>query len=237
MDYPGEELFAHKDELIDALREEAELFCGESASLIEFIQELSSEALIDAQENYVSLFDRGRRLSLLLFEHVHGESRDRGQAMVDLMNAYHEQGFFIDAKELPDYLPLFLEFLSHLDLPAAKNALLDVSHILALLAVRLMEKPSPYHKLFTALLALADAQEDLAEIRQKIRNEKPDDTAEAMDKIWEEEAVSFMGNLNPNSGGTQGCGTTAVPKEQSSVREAPVQWIDPREGNRKILHG
>ena len=64
------------------------------------------------QERYVLLFDRTRSLSLHLFEHVYGESRDRGQAMVDLKQLYEQHGLFMSSSELPDYLPLFLEFLS-----------------------------------------------------------------------------------------------------------------------------
>src|SRR5690606_22756321 len=68
--------------------------------------------LVDVQARYSELFDKGRALSLLLFEHVHGESRDRGQAMVDLMAQYEAAGFAIGVRELPDYIPLYLEFLA-----------------------------------------------------------------------------------------------------------------------------
>ena len=77
------------------------------------IDQMAALGELEAQAKYDSLFERGRSLSLWLFEHVHGESRDRGQAMVDLMAQYDMAGFEINAKELPDYLPMYLEFLSH----------------------------------------------------------------------------------------------------------------------------
>ncbi|MEB0183005.1 nitrate reductase molybdenum cofactor assembly chaperone, partial [Pseudomonas sp. CCC3.2] len=83
-------------------------------------------------------------LSLLLFEHVHGESRDRGQAMVDMMAQYEAAGFAIGVKELPDYIPLYLEFLSTREDIEAREGLADVSHLLALLAARLEERESAY---------------------------------------------------------------------------------------------
>ena len=76
------------------------------------IDEIATGDLYDLQERYVLLFDRTRSLSLHLFEHVHGESRDRGQAMIDLKAQYEKNGLAISASELPDFVPLFLEFLS-----------------------------------------------------------------------------------------------------------------------------
>src|SRR5574343_942499 len=73
---------------------------------------LSANDLITLQENYVATFDRNPSQALHLFEHIHGESRDRGQAMVDLLEEYRRHGFEPEASELPDYVPLFLEFLS-----------------------------------------------------------------------------------------------------------------------------
>ena len=67
---------------------------------------------MDLQERYVASFDRGRARSLYLFEHVHGESRDRGQAMVNLLEIYRRHEFELNARELPDYIPLFMEYLA-----------------------------------------------------------------------------------------------------------------------------
>lgn len=87
------------------------------------IEELASQDLYELQARYVDLFDRSRALSLHLFEHVHGESRDRGQAMVDLKALYESHGLEITASELPDFLPLFLEYLSLRPLEEAKALL------------------------------------------------------------------------------------------------------------------
>ena len=80
------------------------------------IAELSAGDPLDLEQRYVSLFDTGRATCLWLFEHVHGESRDRGQAMVDLKGIYERAGFHLAANELPDYLPAVLEYLSYRDL-------------------------------------------------------------------------------------------------------------------------
>lgn len=79
-----------------------------------FLRDLTAQDMLDVQAAYSELFDRGRATSLLLFEHVHGESRDRGQAMVDLMAQYEQHGLQLDSRELPDHLPLYLEYLAQL---------------------------------------------------------------------------------------------------------------------------
>ncbi len=110
--YPDEAVQQAAPILSALLAEEALLAPEQRAALAPLIERLADDDLLDLQEAYVALFDRGRALSLHLFEHVHGESRDRGQAMVDLRDRYVAQGLEITAKELPDYLPLFLEYLS-----------------------------------------------------------------------------------------------------------------------------
>ncbi|OZB18660.1 MAG: nitrate reductase molybdenum cofactor assembly chaperone, partial [Marinobacter sp. 34-60-7] len=105
LEYPTDELQAAKDALIAAVLEDTRLPRKNKEQLLRCLEMLCEGDLLDLQENYVSLFDRGRATSLLLFEHVHGESRDRGQAMVDLMEEYRANGLEIDARELPDYLP------------------------------------------------------------------------------------------------------------------------------------
>src|SRR5258707_10273976 len=121
--YPEAEVLAHLHELADVLISEGMLSASQQGSIIDFMTELARLAILDAQERYVSLFDRNRSLSLHLYEHVHGESRDRGQAMVQLAELYHLHGLEISVHELPDYLPLFLEFLSLLPTKAAASLL------------------------------------------------------------------------------------------------------------------
>src|SRR5207244_13070491 len=101
------------------------------------LSEIAIGDLYDLQERYVLLFDRTRSLSLHLFEHVHGESRDRGQAMIDLKNQYENAGLEISATELPDFVPLFLEFLSTRPRADAYELLGQPAHILSAMAERL----------------------------------------------------------------------------------------------------
>ena len=102
LDYPSAELVEARSALIDVIREETRFPAALRGSLTNFVQQLCTAELMDSQEDYVALFDRGRTLSLLLFEHVHGESRARGQAMVDLLQQYRDAGLELSAKELPD---------------------------------------------------------------------------------------------------------------------------------------
>ncbi|MCV6604873.1 MAG: nitrate reductase molybdenum cofactor assembly chaperone [Porticoccaceae bacterium] len=224
MNYPSAELQAGRDELNAAITAAKEIPPLSRQQLIALVNRLCGSDLMDAQEIYTSLFDRGRALSLLLFEHVHGESRDRGQAMVDLMSQYEDAGFEIDVKELPDYIPLYLEYLSTREDLDARVGLADVSEILAMVSARLQERDSDYHYLFDALLIISGAQlstVEMAELLETAKSEERDDTPEAIDKLWEEEAVTFS---NPADGGAS-CGLNKpldVPKDA----EVPVQWID-----------
>lgn len=192
MDYPSAELLEARSALIDVIREELRLPAALRDSLSAFIQQLCTADLMDIQENYVTLFDRGRSTSLLLFEHVHGESRARGQAMVDLLQQYRNAGLELNVKELPDYIPVYLEYLSTRTEAEAAQGLGDVHPILALLSARLQERGSGYHLLFDALLAMIGIQPDMAGLRGKVASEIRDDTPAAMDKVWEEEMVHFM---------------------------------------------
>src|SRR5690606_39570854 len=117
---------------------------------------LKTHDLIALQENYVATFDRQPACSLHLFEHVHGESRDRGQAMVDLLQEYRRHGLEPGAAELPDHVPLFLEFLGVIE-PAQAGALLDDAiHVLAAIGARLARDGSPYSTVFAVLRGMTD---------------------------------------------------------------------------------
>src|SRR5690606_11489837 len=133
------------------------------------------------------LFDRSRSLSLHLFEHVHGESRDRGQAMIDLGQQYIDRGFIMEAGELPDFLPMFLEFVSCSPAKEAREWLGQPAQVLAALEQRLAERNSAYAAVFHALLALADARPDpaaLAELREQAEEG-------SIDEEWEDAPVDF----------------------------------------------
>lgn len=147
-----------EQDLLDALPEvEGALAAYPDAeeTLQPLIDYLASHDLIALQENYVATFDRNRVHSLHLFEHVHGESRDRGQAMVDLLDTYREHGFEPVVSELPDHVPLFLEFLGVIDPAAARNLLDDAIHVLAAIGARLARNDSPYASVFAVLRALS----------------------------------------------------------------------------------
>ena len=169
------------------------------------------------QASYDCLFERGRSVSLLLFEHVHGESRDRGQAMVDLMDRYTQAGLAIDVNELPDYLPLYLEFLALQDAESARAGLSEVAHILALIALRLEERGSSYAAVFRSLLELSGEQPDLGALKRDREQEVRDDSLEAIDKAWEETPVSFT---EP----AVGCPSTSARRVSTSA-EQPMQWV------------
>lgn len=190
--YPSSELMAAAPELKAALAEEAVLPPRHLNAVSAFIDGLAAGDLFDAQERYLLLFDRTRSLSLHLFEHIHGESRDRGQAMVDLKSLYERGGFVVTSSELPDFVPLFLEFASTLPPREALELVAEPGHVLAALEQRLLKRRSPCAAVFSALVALADVELDSAQI-EALKN-SPDadpDELEALDAAWEEEEVRF----------------------------------------------
>lgn len=220
--YPDEGLFEHRDELATVIHEEAVLPEADQHALIRFIEDLCAKNPMDAQSEYVETFDRSRSLSLLLFEHVHGESRDRGQAMVNLMKVYEDNGFEISVRELPDFLPLFLEYLSQRPEFEIIELLSDVQHILALLQARLENRKNHYSVLFSALLNLIEANVDMAAIQKEISAESRDDSPEALDKVWEEEMVTFGAEKGQVSGVQAGHQEVHIPVEAiKSARRKP----------------
>lgn len=200
MSYPTSELQAAAPEIGDIVRRETLLPSEHVEAVRKFALEIGRRPLTRTQEDYVALFDRGRALSLHLFEHVHGESRDRGQAMVDLMELYRAGGLELDARELPDYLPLMLEYLSTRSLNEARDLLGDAMAIVVLLGARLRQRESGYAVLFEALEAAFGGPENADALRDAAAGEGPDQTIEKMDEIWEEEQVRFMGNQDPAGG-------------------------------------
>ncbi len=195
LSYPTAELQEAADELRAALNEEALIPLALRAGLDALIDELTNSDLYDVQERYVLLFDRTRSLSLQLFEHVHGESRDRGQAMVDLKSVYEQEGLCIDSGDLPDFLPLFLEFLSLRPREEAFGLLAQPAHILTALAERLHKRQSAYEVVFRALVELAAAPPKSEEVSALLKEADPDamDLA-ALDAAWEDQPVTFGAN-------------------------------------------
>lgn len=154
--------------------------------------ELAQAELYDVQARYVDLFDRTRSLSLQLYEHVHGESRDRGQAMVELLKLYSAHGLELTAKELPDHLPVFLEFLSTLPPEEAAPLLGQAAHVLEALRERLSKRNSIYSRVFDVLVALVEADRNPEALKALLQEPEDDpDDLEALDKAWAEEQVTF----------------------------------------------
>jgi len=193
LSYPEAETLAALDEMVAVVEQENLLLDDHKKSVLALIDTYRGADLLDMQEAYVALFDRGRFLSLHIFEHVHGESRDRGQAMVNLLQMYEAHGFEMSTHELPDSIPLFLEFLSQQEQAEAVQLLHDAMPVLSLLGARLAERGSEVRAIFDALAGFAGEPEALADIRQQAATEGEDETVVNMDEIWEEEAVSFMG--------------------------------------------
>jgi nitrate reductase delta subunit len=142
-------------EIADVVRTTALLTAREQRGLLDLIDKLGRGDLLEAEERYVDLFDRGRALSLHLFEHLHGDSRDRGEAMVDLKRVYERAGFELSPRELPDYLPVLLEYLSRRDLAEARAMLADCAHILTTIGRSLIARGSGYAAVLQALLFVA----------------------------------------------------------------------------------
>ena len=153
--YPGAELRDHLPEMRGALRAERAVSDARLAELGLLMDALSSAEALDAEAAYVQLFDRGRATSLHLFEHVHGDSRDRGPAMVDLAQTYDQAGLHLAPDELPDYLPAVLEFVSTQPPREARAFLGEMTHIFNALFSALRERQSAYASVIGALLELA----------------------------------------------------------------------------------
>ncbi|MBC3868928.1 nitrate reductase molybdenum cofactor assembly chaperone [Undibacterium oligocarboniphilum] len=152
LSYPQADLIAALPEIEQALADDPDSL----ENLRTLTDYLKQHDLISLQENYVATFDRTPSVALHLFEHIHGESRDRGQAMVDLIEEYRRYGFEPEASELPDYVPLFLEFLSLVDEAIAEKLLGEAIHVLAAIGIRLQRKESPYANAFLMLTGFTD---------------------------------------------------------------------------------
>lgn len=192
LQYPSEELLASARAVVDVVVEEGIASPAAQEALQVLADYLADGDLLTLQEEYVVLFDRTRAFSLHLFEHVHGESRDRGQAMVDLLEHYAEHGMQLRARELPDYLPLYLEFLSTLPAAEAREMLTDPVTIIAVLGRRLVERGSAYAGIFAALEELASVRPDEEALAQANVNVRltPESGIE-LDKAWQDTEVIF----------------------------------------------
>lgn len=212
--YPTVELLEAAPEIGLALAQEQHLPREVRRALSRLTTEIATRDIYDLQENYLLLFDRTRSLSLHLFEHVHGESRDRGQAMIGLKAQYEAHGLDSDTGELPDFLPLFLEYVSLLPPGEARESLSQPAHIFAAIAERLEKRESAYAAAFRALIAMAQAtpsREDVSVLLQTPDTDGND--LAALDAAWEDEPVSF----GPDSA----CKDGIVARIRGALRPAP----------------
>ncbi|WP_233871934.1 nitrate reductase molybdenum cofactor assembly chaperone [Paraburkholderia adhaesiva] len=154
LDYPEQDLLDALEEIDDALL----AYPDAARDLAPLIGALRGRSLIESQEEYVATFDRNPRHSLHLFEHVHGESRDRGQAMVDLLEEYRSFGLDVATNELPDYVPLFLEVLGLISSEDASTLLGEAIHVIAELGKQLKRSESPYACVFTVLCSMCTVE-------------------------------------------------------------------------------
>ena len=180
--YPDAELRSQLTALLDALHAARGLSDARLAGLSRLVSQLSASDAYEVESDYVELFDRGRATSLHLFEHVHGDSRERGQAMVDLVQTYEQAGLHLNPDnggELPDYLPLVMEFASTLDASAAQGFTGEFSHILNALYAALLKRRSLYAHIPAAVLELMGHAIEPTEV--------PED--EALDDAWAEPAA------------------------------------------------
>jgi nitrate reductase delta subunit len=194
--YPDAELRDHLSELQQALHEERALTPLRISELDALIAQLSGPASLDTEAAYVELFDRGRATSLHLFEHVHGDSRERGPAMIDLAQTYEKAGLFLAEGEMPDFLPVVLEFTSTQPPREAREFLAEMAHIFNAIFAALQQRNSAYAAVLGALLELA--------------GEKPQPvliaTDEPLDTVWAEPVVfdgcSTQGQAKPGQAQT-----------------------------------
>jgi nitrate reductase molybdenum cofactor assembly chaperone NarJ/NarW len=199
LSYPTQELQDAMPEIGGVLASDTRLTGVTRRALRPIVTELGENDIYASEEAYVSLFDRSKSISLNLFEHVHGESRDRGGAMVSLVETYRAAGFDPISSELPDHLPVLLEYLATQSADEAKDVLADAAHIFEVISTRLERRESNYAAIFSALLQLSEQETDKSVVAALLDQPEDDpDDLEALDKVWEESEVLF--GPDPNAG-------------------------------------
>lgn len=179
LSYPDAQLRSQLDDLRAALHADKTVPADRLAELDTLITTLEGSDALDIEAQYVEIFDRGRATSLHLFEHVHGDSRDRGPAMIDLAQTYEKAGLYLGPDEMPDYLPVVLEFVSTQPPKEARAFLGEMAHIFNAIFNALQQRSSAYASVLGALLELAGEKAHAVKVT-------PD---EALDAAWEEPVV------------------------------------------------
>lgn len=190
--YPDAELRGHLADLRGALHQERALLPQRLAELDALIDTLARNAPLEVEADYVELFDRGRSTSLHLFEHVHGDSRDRGPAMIDLAQTYEKAGMYLADGELPDFLPVVLEFTSTQPPREAREFLAEMAHIFNAIFSALQQRGSAYACVLGSLLELAGEKAKPVQVAAE----------ESIDAVWQEPVVfdgcSSKGQARPD---------------------------------------
>ena len=184
LSYPGPALREALPEIAELVRGSPLIGAPERAAVLGCVELIAGADPLWAEERYVALFDRGRATSLNLFEHVHGDARDRGEAMVELKSVYARAGFELTARELPDFLPVLLEYLSCRDMAETRDMLGDCAHILRSIGEALIRRGSPYSAVFEALLRM---------IGEKELDARRAEESEDLDRDWREEPAFAPG--------------------------------------------
>lgn len=192
LSYPDAELRGHLIAMRDALHTERAVSTTRLTELDALINTLIRGDALENEAEYVQIFDRGRATSLHLFEHVHGDSRDRGPAMIDLAQTYEKAGLFLAPSEMPDYLPVVLEFVSTQPPKEARAFLSEMAHIFNAIFNALQQRQSAYASVLGALLELAGEKAHAVKVMPE----------QALDAAWEEPLVfdgcSIQGQAKPN---------------------------------------
>lgn len=191
--YPDDAMRDHARDLVDAVQTEAALGPSRQAELVHLVQTLARRPLLDLEADYVELFDRGRSTSLLLFEHVHGDSRGRGPAMIDLIQTFESAGLLLSPEQMPDHLSVLLEFASTQPPAQAREFLNEFAPIARLIFSALLKRRSPYACVLGAVLELAGERAEAVAVP-----DEPD-----VDEQWAEPEAfagcSVAGQARPSS--------------------------------------
>lgn len=188
--YPDSALIDALPEIREILGAEHRIARSDRAQLDALALDLGCSDLMDAQEAYVALFDRGRATSLNLYEHLHGDSRDRGQAMVELIGVYEKAGLRLSTRELPDYLPVLLEYLSTRPFAEARAMLADCAHLVRGIGEALTKRRSRYAAVMGTLLVLA-GESGLPAIEFERSARADEDEPARLDAEWVDQPVTF----------------------------------------------
>ena len=204
--YPEGTVYSESNELLQTLRSEALLPEKFIKKVETFLTTQKAQDLMAVQEDYVETFDRGRAHCLHLFEHIHGESRDRGQAMINLSETYATKDLYIDNGELPDYLPLFMEYLSRCEFQDATELLGEAIDVIAVIGAKLKKYKSPYADIFTSIEVLSNVKADSEKLKTALRESRKDpETLEELDQQWKEAEVFTSDPLTDVAANSRTC--------------------------------